>query len=59
LVFYNCTSLTTVTFEAEISANKIGSPYYSLFPGDLRSKYLTNGTGTYTRPNGSNTWTKQ
>jgi len=31
------------------------------FPGDLRSKYLAadGGIGTYTRPSGSDTWTKQ
>jgi len=60
LVFYNCTNLIGVTFEAGIPANNVGSPYTSLFPGDLRNKYLAEGAGTYTRPNGDTyTWTKQ
>jgi len=29
------------------------------FPGDLRSKYLNGGIGTYTRVSGSDTWTKE
>jgi len=28
------------------------------FPGDLRTKYLADGIGTYTRQSGSDTWTK-
>jgi len=59
LAFYNCTSLTSVTIEAEIPARNIGSPYSSLFPGDLRNKYLAEGVGTYTRPSGETyVWTK-
>jgi len=60
LVFYYCTNLTSVTFEAEIPANNIGSSYTALFPGDLRTKYLAEGVGTYTRPNSDvYIWTKQ
>ena len=32
---------------------------YRSFVGDLREKYLTGGIGIYTRPAGSDTWTKQ
>jgi len=60
LAFYYCNALTSVTIEGEIPANNFGSAYSSLFPGDLRSKYLAGGAGTYTRPNGDTyTWTKQ
>jgi len=49
-------NLTSVIFQGTISGDKIDS---QAFPGDLRGKYLAGGIGTYTRPNGSNTWTKQ
>jgi hypothetical protein len=59
--FYGCDSLTSVTFAGTIAS---GSFSNSAFLGDLRTKFYAtdsaNGTpGTYTRPNGSNTWTKQ
>jgi len=60
MVFYYCANLTSVTFEGEIPANNIGSPYSSLFPGDLRNKYLAEGVGTYVRQNNEiYTWSKQ
>ena len=52
--FYGCTSLTSVTFMGIVSLS-----FYLSFPGDLREKYLAGGIGTYTRPAGSETWTKQ
>jgi len=59
--FESCTGLTSVKFESTISSDNftvdyLGSPP---FPGDLRTKYLAGGIGTYTRPKGGNTWTKQ
>ena len=53
--FSGCTSLTSVTFQGTISSSNLGGT--SPFPGDLRSKYLAGGPGTYTRD--GNTWTKQ
>jgi len=61
-VFYRCDSLTSVTFEGTISSsgfhtNALGTPNNI---GDLRTKYLAGGIGTYTRPSTtSTTWTKQ
>jgi len=54
--FYSCSDLTSVTFQGLID-----SSYFSTtaFSGDLRTKYLASGTGTYTRTSGSSTWTKQ
>jgi len=50
--FNGCTNLTSVTFQgANVTFN-------SAFPGDLRAKYQTGGAGIYTRPAGSNTWTR-
>jgi hypothetical protein len=54
--FTNCTNLTSVTFQG--TTPNFGN-YASDFPGDLRAKYNAGGAGTYTRPAGSNTWTKQ
>jgi len=57
--FEHCTSLTSVTFQG------IFQQYLSMgaFDGDLARKYSfengEGGVGTYTRPSGSNTWTKQ
>jgi len=63
VAFYGCDSLTSVTFEGRISSGNFygGGLYYEpTFPGDLRDKYLAEGIGTYTRPNGdSETWTKR
>ncbi|MCL2765944.1 MAG: leucine-rich repeat protein [Treponema sp.] len=55
--FSRCDVLVSVTFEGRIDANNFGSN--NSFPGDLRSKYLAEGPGTYTRQAGSNTWTRQ
>ena len=49
--FDGCNNLTSVTFQGECRLHK------EAFDGDLHVKYL--GRGTYTRPNGSYTWTKQ
>ena len=61
--FYNCTSLTSVTFEGMIPANNFGGyeSYNLPFPGDLRTKYLASGIGTYTttNPGTDAVWTKQ
>jgi hypothetical protein len=54
--FRDCNKLTSVTFHGVIRSNTIDS---NTFPGDLRDKYVAGGAGTYTRPAGSNTWTKQ
>ena len=56
--FQNCTGLVKVVFNGTITSANFHS--YTLFPGDLRDKYLAGGIGTYTRPSGSSTtWTKQ
>jgi len=54
--FELCGKLTSVKFEGTITSSNFHS---SAFPGDLRAKYLAGGIGTYTRPKGSSTWTKQ
>jgi uncharacterized protein YjdB len=54
--FWNCTGLTNVKFEGTIASANFSNN--NSFPGDLRDKYLAGGTGTYTRPGGSSTWTK-
>ena len=56
--FADCTSLASVKFEGTIASSKL-SPSAFEGIGDLRAKYLAGGPGTYTRPSGSNTWTKQ
>jgi len=57
--FYECTSLTSVTFQGTIASGSFSTTVP--FPGDLRDKYLAGGggIGTYTRPSGGDTWTKQ
>jgi len=60
--FSGCTSLTSVTFQGKIDSNKFYyHSYYSVFPGDLRDKYLASdgGPGTYKRFAGGETWKKQ
>jgi hypothetical protein len=58
--FGNCANLTSVTFKGTISSDNFATGDYSPFDGDLRTKYLAGGKGTYTRPNsGSETWTKK
>ena len=52
--FYGLSSLNTVTFMGRI--NNINSS--GNFPGDLRTKYQTNGPGTYTRT-GTGPWNKR
>ena len=55
--FDACTGLISVKFEGKITSDKFD---YDAFPGALSYRYIENGTGTYTRPNGSsNTWTKR
>jgi len=55
--FFDCYSLTSVTFQGTISeADFVNYPD----DDDLRAKYLAGGPGTYTRPSGLSTvWTKQ
>jgi hypothetical protein len=58
--FYGCTSLASVTFAGTIAKDD----FWLGFPssGDLRDKYLADGTGTYTTTppvNSSSVWTKQ
>jgi len=57
--FASCTNLTSVTFQGTITS--FGGSWSTPFPGDLVSKYRAadGGIGTYTRPSGSSTWTKQ
>ena len=55
--FSGCRELTSVTFDGSISPANFSS--IGNFPEDLRDKYLADGVGTYTRPNGGGTWTKQ
>jgi len=56
--FGNCTSLTSVTFSGTIPESGFNTDaFYGT--GDLRDKYLAGGPGTYTRPSGGSTWTKQ
>ena len=60
--FYPCSNLTSVTFEGTIASGDFSNNF--AFPGDLRSKYLAGGSGTYTisnpgQPNTVAVWTKQ
>jgi hypothetical protein len=56
--FSNANALTRVTFVAGGIVSSISS---TAFAGDLGQKYAANGggPGTYTRPAGGTTWTKQ
>jgi hypothetical protein len=58
--FYNCANLTSVTFVGSIPSSGFHANAFSEL-GDIRAKYLAagGGAGTYTRPSGSTTWTKQ
>jgi len=61
LAFSKCTSLASVTFDGTISSSGFDSSAFNGL-GDLRTKYLVGGIGTYTTtaPVGdSSTWTKQ
>jgi hypothetical protein len=51
--FLHCTSLASVTFQGRITEDNYA------FNGDLWTKYLAGGPGTYTRASGGNTWTKR
>jgi len=57
MAFYNCTNLTTVTFQGKIAEADFNPN--DTFPGDLRDKYLKGGPGKYARQSGGETWTKQ
>jgi hypothetical protein len=71
--FDGCSSLTRVTFQGTISSSNLNdgafgrmydNNFFSVtisntYIGDLRAKYLAGGIGTYTRPSGGTTWTKQ
>jgi hypothetical protein len=56
-VFIGCTKLSSVKFEGAIYLRD----YYPAFPGDLHTKYLAGGIGTYTtkNPGYDAVWTKQ
>jgi len=56
LAFSGCAGLTSVTFNGIIPSLSTST---GSFPGDLTTKYLAGGIGTYTCPSGSSTWTKQ
>lgn len=56
--FEDCSNLTSVTFQGTIPSSRFDiTAFYNL--GDLRTKYLVGGKGTYTRANGGFTWTKR
>jgi hypothetical protein len=62
--FRGCTSLTSVTFQGTIGRDNFAGGYGSrpAFEGDLRTKYLAGGIGTYTTTapvNWDSKWTKQ
>jgi hypothetical protein len=60
--FQDCTNLTSVTFHgSNITIYNVTNPTYPAFPGDLVAKFNARtggGAGVYTRPSGSNTWTR-
>jgi uncharacterized repeat protein (TIGR02543 family) len=58
--FYQCSSLASVTFAGTIPSSSFAGDAFSSI-GDLRTKYLAGGIGTYTRSGSgtSATWTKQ
>jgi hypothetical protein len=53
--FYGCANLTNVTFVGMIPSDNFR--YTDSFPGDLRTKYLAEGIGTYMKS--GSTWTKK
>jgi hypothetical protein len=57
--FRFCRNLTSVTFQGPVTSGRLGSA----FNGDLRSKFLAGGAGTYTTTAPVNeylaVWTKQ
>jgi hypothetical protein len=57
--FFGCNNLKSVTFQGIIFENNLSTIAFEGL-GDLRTKYLNRGIGTYTRNNGeSKTWTKK
>jgi len=63
-IFSDCTSLTIVKFEGTISSDNFDYASSDFdndsgYIGDLRTKYLAGGIGTYTRASGGTEWTKQ
>jgi hypothetical protein len=56
--FNKCDKLTSVTFKGNVVSVRFGN---TAFPGNLATLYKSadGGSGIYTRPAGSNTWTKQ
>jgi hypothetical protein len=55
--FTDCDNLTRVTFNGTIPLeNMPAENWNNPFPGDLREKYIANGTGTYTRESGDREW---
>jgi hypothetical protein len=61
--FDYCENLTSVTFQgtiapSEFDSSAFGSGFHG-FIGDLRTKYLAGGIGTYKRASGGEVWTKQ
>jgi len=59
IAFSNCTGLTSITFAGSIPSSNFQADAFRGV-GDIRDKYLAagGGAGTYTRPSGSETWTK-
>jgi hypothetical protein len=61
---FNSRNLTSVTFQGTIPSSGFSTENGGVFHGDLRDKFYalnpSNGTpGTYTRPSGGETWTRQ
>ena len=54
--FAGCSNLVSVNFLGNITSRNFAT---NAFPGDLRRKYLAGGPGIYTRPSGSNVWTRE
>jgi hypothetical protein len=54
--FYNCESLTSVTFGTGSNINNFGE---ASFAGDLARVYSIGKAGTYIRQQNGNTWKKQ
>jgi len=56
--FGDCPNLIRVIFTGTINESDLFSSAFTEI-GDLRSVYIAGGPGTYTRTNGSTTWTKE
>ena len=67
LAFFDCTNLTSITFQGTIASDNLNSSafgdssYNYGYIGDLRAKYLASdgGPGTYRRLANGSTWRKQ